>query len=129
MTYTITTTIVGHGETKQFIESPTGDGAKPVDVSIPAATTNKQVNVAATRANLAAVVLYASAAVTVKTNSSGSPQETIELAAGEVRKWTSTEGAGLAGCPFSGNLTAFYLTNAGGSAATFKAWLLEDVTP
>jgi len=125
LTYTITTTIVGHGETKQFIESPTGDGAKPVDVSIPAATTNKQVNVAATRANLAAVVLYASAAV----NRCCSPQETIELAAGEVRKWTSTEGAGLAGCPFSGNLTAFYLTNAGGSAATFKAWLLEDVTP
>jgi len=37
--------------------------------------------------------------------------------------------AALGGCPFSGNLTAFYVTNAGDAAATFKAWLLEDVTP
>lgn len=129
MTYTITTSVTGHGVTKTFTETPSADGGHPLDITVPAATTNKQVNVALTRANLAAVVLYATGAVTIKTNSSGSPQETITLVAGEVVKWTSGQGSGLAGCPFSGNITALYITNAGSAAVTVTCWFLEDVTP
>lgn len=52
--------------------------------------------------------------MTVKTNSSGSPQETFTLTAGAPVVWQVGDAA-----IFAGDVTALYLTNASGATATF----------
>lgn len=87
-----------------------------VDSAVPASTTNKQVDVAVTVANIKSVCIYSDQALTVKTNSTGSPQETITLKAREAVIYSADTGT----APFAGNVTAMYLTNAGTATANFK---------
>lgn len=61
-------------------------------------------------------------ALTVETNSGSTPQETFTLAAGEAIVWETGDTA-----IFSGDVTALYLTNASGSAGTFKLLAGMDV--
>ena len=90
------------------------DAALPVAVNTPIAWS-------CTRSELQSVCLSASAAVTVYTNapSSGAPQDTIVLSAGQVLCWTLA-GDGLSRCPFAGNVTGLYVTNAGLATVAFK---------
>lgn len=76
-----------------------------------AAGTNVLVAFAIIQANMLCMSIYASTACTIKTNSSGSPQDTISLAAGENLLWTAAKD-GLPSCPFSDDVTALYVTNA-----------------
>jgi hypothetical protein len=63
-------------------------------------------------------------ACTVKTNSSGSPDNTITLAAGVPVAWDTNSPYAN---PFTANVTKFYITNA--SAGTFSCKVLYDPTP
>jgi len=74
-------------------------------------------------AKLKVIIMVSSTAMTVKTNSSGAPQETIALAAGV--PFVYVPGAGL-DSPFAGDVTALYLTNTG--AATFNLRVGVDAT-
>jgi hypothetical protein len=101
-------------------EKPTGDNENNLDVSAPVAN-NTHFVWGATIANLLALCIYASAAITIYTNaaSGGSPQDTIAIAAGQTFVWTAaTDGSGK--LPFSGNVTSLYVTNAGSGAASLK---------
>jgi hypothetical protein len=71
------------------------------------------------------VYLLASVAMTIKTNSSGSPQETLVLAAGQPVIWQYGSGAT---CPFAvtANITKFYVTNT--TAGTLDARILYSET-
>lgn len=103
-------------------ETVTDDSEIPsFDGVIVAAGANIQIHVALTKANLKSVVLKCDQAVTIYTNdiSSGSPQDTIPLTAGQAKIWTlQTDGSGA--CPFSGNVTTMYVTNPGGVAANLQ---------
>lgn len=72
-------------------------------------------------ANLVGLCLSCDQPVTVYTNnpSGSSPQDTIPLVAGQVLSWTAAV-EGLSLCPFSGNVTTIYVTNASSAIANFK---------
>jgi hypothetical protein len=90
-----------------------------VDALVAAGATNKEWDLALTVANLQSCVLFCDQNVTLKTNSSSSPQETISLVAGKEVIYTHDGAAGGA-IPFAGNITKFYLTNSGVKDANFK---------
>ena len=117
-THTLTTGYkTDEGTVTSVGQSFTGDGELGVNDSVAASTTNKHYAVAVTKTQIVAMVLYASKAVTIKTNSSSTPQETITLADGAQITWYSTS---TATCPFSSDVTGFYVTNAGSSASSIK---------
>ena len=90
------------------------------DAAIPIAV-DHSVPWACVQTNLQSLCLSASGAVTVYTNAihSGAPQDTIHLSAGQALCWTLA-GDGIAKCPFAGNVTAMYVTNAGAAVVAFK---------
>jgi hypothetical protein len=86
----------------------------------------RQVDLAFTQANLKSLCLYSDRAVTVKTNSSGSPQDTIALVAGQALVWSLAHDT-LTNCPFSDDVTVlFVVVPSGGSAANFKVRAIAD---
>jgi hypothetical protein len=103
----------------QFSETVTDDTQLPAfDGQIAAATSNVEIFVTITLSKLMAFMVRSDQAVTLYTNnpSGSSPQDTISLVAGQCRIWTlQTDGSGA--CPFAGNVTAMYITNAGGTVA------------
>lgn len=76
-------------------------------IALNANSTNVQIPVAFLTAKLRHCYLLASAATTLKFNSSGSPAPQIDLAAGIPRKWTATSGETT---PFSVDVTTLYAT-------------------
>jgi hypothetical protein len=104
-----------------YQEQITDDTELGFDGQIAAAGANIQVHFACTRANLKALSIKCDQAVTIYTNdlSSGSPQDTIPLVAGQNKIWT-LQTDGLSACPFSGNVTTIYVTNPGGNAANLQ---------
>lgn len=97
-----------------------------IDESIPNSTTNGLVAFALTVAKLKSLYMVSDAVITVKTNSSGSPQETIALAAGCPLVWNSSDG--YFACPFSGDVTKLYVTNTSGGAAQLQIRTIVDPT-
>ena len=118
--------IQGVGETVDMRQTLSGSGGLIVEESIPDSTTNQLVSLAFVLAELLAYYMVSDKALTIKTNSSSTPQETISLAAGV--PFVYVPGAGLAS-PFAGNVTALYATNASGSAAALQIRVLVDATP
>lgn len=86
-------------------------GAITIDESIPANQTDLLVNCAFTIAKLKSFFMVADVAMTVKTNSSGAPQETFTLVADEPVLWTEKLTGVAVGELFGGNVTALYVTN------------------
>ncbi len=93
----------------------TGQEEINISISIAGSTTNQQLpaGFAFTLAKLQSIYILAAGVLTLKTNSSGSPQETLTLAANEPIVWIA--GAGMPAL-FAGNITAGYVTNAAGTA-------------
>src|SRR4051812_23055237 len=108
------------------VETVTSDLASDVDVSIPATTTNAEVDWSIVRANLKGLCLYAASALTIKTNGTGSAGSITGSAvnaggSGYALADTGTIAGGTAGTYIvtgvsgSGAVTAYTVT-AGGSA-------------
>lgn len=90
-------------------EAPTVDiGPGPAGISFPAGSTNVVFTLALTVANLTDVFLVATQNCTIKTNSTGSPSNTINLVAGIPFVWEVS--AGYYACPFTVNVTTAFLT-------------------
>ena len=72
------------------------------------------------------IYMKSDVAMTVETNSSSAPDETLVLVAGEPYIWWT-------GCLFTNllatDITALYLTNASGAAGTFELEVVYDATP
>lgn len=84
--------------------------------SIPNGATDQLISVAVEESTLVSFHLHADQALTVKTNDSVTPQETISLDGIDAESWVTGEGTK----PISGDVTALYVTNASGSDATLK---------
>lgn len=120
-------TVSGVGDALDARQNLTGTGGHPhVDESIADATTDQLVSCAFTLAQLKVFALISTRALTVKTNSSSVPQETLSIAANS--PFLYIPGSGVAS-PFAGDVTALYVSNASGGAATLKIRGLVDATP
>ena len=88
--------------------SVTADEENDFAFQVTAAATNEQHIFGCTSAKLQQIIIESDQAMTLKTNSSGSPQDTIVLVAGIPFVWTA--GCGMA-YPFAGAVTTGYFTN------------------
>lgn len=112
------------GVTIQSQESITATSERNLDVAVTHSTTNVSIAYAATVANLKSVSISCDIGLTIKTNSSGSPQETITLIPGQNFIWTLlTDGAGK--IPFAGDVTGIFVTAGTGADGTLKIRALE----
>ena len=107
-------------------ETITADGETNLDVAVPDSSTDLQANLAVDISELQSFYMSSDRDLTVKTNSSGTPDDTIALKANKPLIWTPNCGFSN---PFSADLTALFLTNASGTDATLQVRLLQDVTP
>src|SRR5437660_12486493 len=96
-----------------------------IDEDIPANQTDLLVNFAATRANIQSFIIVADQAMTVKTNSSGSPGQTFTLVANAPQIWCSTLGVAR-NTFFAADITKLYVTNV--TAGTLKVRCCVDPT-
>lgn len=106
-------------------ETITSSVSANLDEVVTDGSTDFQINLAVQEANLQSFSLVSTQDVTVKTNSSGSPQETISLKANRLLAW----GVGGGTKPIAGDLSALFVTNASGSDATIKLIAGWDGTP
>lgn len=92
-----------------------GELATEANIALAGAATNQQENIAFNHTNLRGVYIKSDQDVTLKTNSSGSPDNTITIKAGIPFVWVYQSGITN---PFSAAVTTTYWTNAGSAAAT-----------
>lgn len=93
----------------------TGELATESSISVAGSTTNQQENIAFNHTNLRGIYIKSDVTVTLKTNSSGSPDNTITVTAGVPFVWHYQSGVTN---PFSAAVTTTYWTNATSGAAT-----------
>lgn len=67
--------------------------------------------IALTIANIRSMVIVASTAATIETNSTATPQETLTLVAGVPLVWDASQPGALIGDVFAGNVTNMFVTN------------------
>jgi hypothetical protein len=107
------------------------DSLAEYDFVIPAATTNKVCAAAFPYADIKMALISASGACVIKTNDSGSPDDTITLTSTVLAKMFTHDGkaGNIAANPFTANVDTMYITNAGGAEITVKIRVLYDGTP
>ena len=94
----------------------TGSEELNFTLNLAGGATNTQFNLVFAKASLQSIFIYTDAEnVTLKTNSSGAPQDTLTITAGEPWVWDVNSGITN---PFAGNVTAGYVTNSSGSVST-----------
>lgn len=92
----------------------TGSEELNFSFSLAGNTTNQQEALAFTKTLLQSIFIYSDTQdITIKTNSTGSPQDTITVLAGDPFVWQADSGITN---PFGGNVTTAYFTNAAGTA-------------
>lgn len=101
----------------------TGEGGLSIPVG--AATTNLQINLVMDVSQVALLYMKSDVDMTLKTNSTGAPTNTIALTAGVPQIYLSASGMTL---QFTGDVTTAFLTNAGIAAGTFDIRFLYDAT-
>lgn len=106
--------------------SLTADGSTIDTISVATGQTVFHYVTAVDVSALSAVYIVSDKAVTLKTNSSGSPDNTITLAANKPLLWYV--GCGITN-PLTVDVTGIYIANASGSTATIEFRFLQDVTP
>lgn len=86
----------------------TGTTRLALDNNYAAGSTNVAAAIAWTVANTQAIFLLSTTNCTIKTNSSGSPANTINLIAGVPLEWRAS--AGYYANPFTTNVTSWFIT-------------------
>jgi len=94
--------------------SKTGSEVVEWDGIIPISTTNQALQLAFTTASMQALLISSTFALTLKTNSSGSPIQTLTLAPNQAITWyTGSANAN----PITTDVTEIFITNASGTNA------------
>jgi hypothetical protein len=91
------------------------DSEAGLNLVVAGLTTNQPIAIALTIAQIRSMVIWSNLAVTLKTNSSGSPQDTFNLVADKPLMWDTDTWYPI---PFLGNVTEMFVTNPGAQAAT-----------
>lgn len=126
-TQTVTFKWARGSETFSQDVSYTEDGEVTADIPLPAGTTNQEISIAIpTLAKLKLWFALATQAITLKTNSSGSPVDTIAMTANNPLVYRSDD---LRAALFSAPVTKIFATNASGVDTTLKIRIIIDITP
>jgi hypothetical protein len=99
----------------------TGNSEVGYDGSVPATTDNQEVDIGFTQSEVKALSLFSTTALTVKTNSSSAPTQTIVLAANQALVWGLNH---VEANPITANVTKFFLSNDTAGAAVVKIRVL-----
>ena len=104
------------------LSGPAINGNREVAFSqaVGASQTNLLIPVTYQVANLKSIAIVSDQNCTIKTNSSGSPQETLTLTANSIFLWQYGSGVPI---PVAGDVTAWYITNT--PALNLKAKILS----
>ena len=121
-TDTITVTYSGNGKTVTGkVGSYTGTKDAGVAIVIPAGAVNQAVPITFPFANIQACVMDASQSLTVKTNSTTTPGNTINLIGTKAQDWAIDY---VATKPYSADVTIMYVTNATATDSIFNVRVL-----
>lgn len=106
-----------------------------IEETIAAGQTAYLINLAFTVAGLKSIWLLSDQVITIKTNSSSVPDDTIILAAGVPLEWNTGYTHTVGGvtpwpaCPFTAPVTKIYVANSSGTTANLSCRVLADATP
>ncbi len=126
VTATVDRHLSGIGSTKSQATEYSSSAAVDIDDTVADSETDFQINAAIDVSAAKVIYLHSTQNVTVETNNGGSPDNTINLVANIPYLWTHD---GYAVNLLTVDVTAFYITNASGSSATFTVKVLQDATP
>jgi hypothetical protein len=126
MTHTLTRGFARTGESITNTVSQTAASEVNVDESIANGATNVAVTWAVDQSELKLLYIVSDKALTLKTNSSSAPDDTITLAANQPVEWCASDSAT---CPLSADVTLLYVTNSSGASAALTIRALQDPTP
>jgi len=96
-----------------------------VSETVPGDSTDLLIAFACDVSQLKSLYMKSDKDLVIETNDGSSPQETITLIAGEPVCWAA---ANTLACPFSGDITALYATEANGDDAEFELEAIIDPT-
>src|SRR5689334_9529881 len=130
LTHTINRTWSGAGSSIAASVQLQGGAELNIDEAIPDGTTNGLVAFAMDVSQLKALFIKSDVAMTIKTNSSGSPVNTITLAANTPFVWAQGDPAlrDTGNTAITTDITALYVTNASGNNGTLQIRALYDPT-
>lgn len=124
--HTVTRRVIVDGREIGGTKEIEGSGLKSVNESIADAQTDKQVNYTLDVSACKSFFMVSDQNITVETNNGAAPVDTITLVADEPYYWNSDSyDTFLLGT----DVTALFITNASGAAATLEIESLEDATP
>jgi hypothetical protein len=126
ITGTIAVTHQRGGESVTVQKTITTEAELAADIPVAIGATNVVANVPLDISQIQSILITADQDLTLKTNSSGSPDDTIALKAGIPFHWIKNSGITL---PFAADVTNWYVTNASGVATTLKIRALVEATP
>lgn len=121
VTHTLTFTATGgSGSLSNLQVQSSGTVGTDVDVTVAASTSDQAYPLAIDISELESIYLYADGALTLETNSSSSPQETITFAANQPLVWYNGMPGIAVGDIFGGDVTSVFLTNGTGSTVRLR---------
>lgn len=108
----------------------TAENFTRTEVSVADGQTAFRVNLAIDVSQLEALYIVSDQAVTIETNDSTTPDDTLVLEANEPLEWYRGPTVDAADRnPLAVDVTDFYIANASGAAATVKIWVGQNATP
>lgn len=115
------------GTVKSTTVEITGGGAwNVITDTVPASTTDREVNCAIDASHLKALYIVCDTALTLEANDGSSPDFTLTLEAGTPLVWKS--GSGITN-PITADVTSFFATKAGAGDASLEIYVEQDPTP
>ena len=102
------------------------DSESGIDDTVASMATNMEYDLPIVVAAVHCLLMWSSEAVTVLTNSSSVPQDTIHLVANKPLVWDTDM---VFAIPFVGNVTKLFVSNAGSFPASFKVRVFSKLTP
>ena len=128
-THTVEINYRGLGTSAVLSSYPVSAGLESnINESIPDAAADQQVDWAVDISQIKSFVLRANGgALSIKTNSTSVPQETIALADGKPVHWDENAHHTI-GSIFAGDITKLYVSNSSGNAVTLEILCLVDPT-
>lgn len=124
MTHTVNTAYSSSSGDISSAVALTGDAEIALDITLVENATNAEIDVSVARSQIKSILFQADKAVTLKTNDSQNPGDTINVQAGKPWIW---QYGGYQSQPLAADITALYATCT--DAAELKIRILYDATP
>jgi hypothetical protein len=106
-------------------DSQTADTMVKLETTVSPATSNFHRILQVPAALIKMMSITSNKAVTIKTNSSGAPDQTLSIGANQGLVWSITDVATIP-CPITDDITDVYISNAGADEADVKFNFLID---